>query len=147
MSLYTALARHLASRRTGVDFDESGTRGNCFIATMPSTPDLAVGIFPSGGVPWPGHGSLPTDEPTVQIRVRSIPHDPRPGLALAQAIYGELVGLRGVIDRGGVDETVILRTLALATGPASIGRDDNQRPEVTLNFALRVRHLTTHRAT
>lgn len=145
MSVLTAIGKHLGSRPIGVDFDETGVSGNCFIATMPSAPDLAVGIFPSGGIPWTGHSAIATDEPTVQIRVRSIKHDPRPGLDLAEAIYGEMVGLHGLIDEGGEHETNVRRCLALQTGPVPIGKDDNQRPEFTLNFAIRIRNLTTHR--
>lgn len=148
MSLAVALARHLDTNVTGVTYDQMQASGNTFIATMPSTPDLAVAITPSGGIPWNGHGSLPTDEPTLQIRVRSDEYDPRPGLDLIDDIYHELVGLHGqAIDVGGDAETYIHRTLFLQTGPASIGRDANQRTEFVINPIFRIRALSTHRST
>lgn len=143
-----AIARYLNATVPDVDYDETGVTGNTFIAVMPSAPDLAVSITPSGGIPWEGHGSLPTDEPTIQIRVRSERFDPRPGLQLAEQIYRQMVGLHGqAIDAGGDAEHYIHRCLAMQTGPTSIGRDENDRPEFTLNFALRVRALSVHRST
>lgn len=144
--LCVAIARYLDANVAGVTFDETGGTGNLFIAQMPDAPHLAVAITPSGGVPWNGHGSLPTDEPTVQVRVRSIEFDPRPGLELAEAIYHQLVGLHAVtLDLGGDAEVYVHRTLALQTGPASIGQDANRRTEFVINLALRIRALSAHR--
>lgn len=145
MKLTVALARYLEVQGL-VDFDEAGVAGNTFVDTLPSGPDLAVGLFSSGGVPWAGHGSLPTDEPTVQVRVRSERYDPRPGLQLAWDIYHALVGMTAtVLDPGGDAEVYVHRCLALQTGPTSIGQDENQRPEFTINLALRVRAPSAHR--
>lgn len=144
--LETALARYLAQHEADVMFDEAGQNGNMFVDTMPSGPDLAVAITGTGGVPWVGHGSHPVDEPTVQIRVRSIRFDPRPGKQLAWAIYHRLVGMtRTTLDAGGDAETYVSRILAMQTGPASIGRDSNDRHEFVINFAIRVRALSAHR--
>lgn len=145
MSFLIGLARHLEATVPGVDFDEHGAEGNTFIATLPSGPDLAVGLFPSGGVPWIGHSAIAADEPTVQIRVRSIKHDPRPGLELAQGIYDGLIGFHGLIDAGGDHETNVRRTTTPQTGPASIGFDANHRHEAVLNFAFRILNPTPHR--
>lgn len=144
--LVIALAKHIAANVADCTFDETAVTGNGFIATMPSSPDLCWVLTPSGGIPWPGHGSIGTDEPTVQLRVRSVEFDPRPGLALAEAIYRQIIGLHAVtLDDGGPDEVYVTRTLALQTGPTSIGRDENQRPESTVNFAMRIRALSAHR--
>lgn len=148
MNLETALARYLAANVTDVDFDETGVTGNTFTDSMPDAPALAVAITGSGGIPWAGHGSLPVDEPTVQIRVRSERFDPRPGKKLAWAIYHALVGMTATtLDPGGDAEVYVSRCLALQTGPASIGRDGNDRPEFVVNFAFRVRALSAHRTT
>lgn len=147
MNLETALARHLAATEDGVTFDETGVTGNTFIDTMPSTPDLAVAVTGSGANPKaPGTGHLPLDEPTVQIRVRSIRFDPRPGKTLAWAIYHRLVNLHAtVLDPGGDAEVYVTRTTAVQSGPASIGRDANDRPEFVINLAFLVRALSAHR--
>lgn len=144
--LVVALARYIAANVAGCDFDETGVTGNGFIATMPSAPDLCWALFPSGGIPWAGHGSIATDEPTIQLRVRSVPFDPRPGLDLADAIYRQVVGLhRSTLDPGGDAEVHVSRTLALQTGPVSIGADKNNRPEFTVNFAHRIQAPSAHR--
>lgn len=145
MNLEKALARYSAANVDAVAFDEDGVTGNTFVDTMPSEPDLAVSFTGTGGIPWNGHGSIGVDEPTVQVRVRSIKHDPRPGKTLAWALYHQLVGLHAVTLDAGDEELHITRCLGLQTGPASIGKDPENRPEFTFNLALRVRALSAHR--
>lgn len=141
--LAVAVAKYLHA--TGVVvFDETGTTGDAFIGKLPSTPDDAVALTPSGGLPTNSHHGY--DEPTLQIRARSGAYDPRPAYLRLRQIYDALVGLHAVtLDFGGDDEVYVVRTVALQSDPAPIGPDENDRPEYVLNFAFRIRSLTTHR--
>lgn len=137
-----AVARYLDELGI-VTFDETGVTGDCFIANMPTGPNEAVALTPSGGIPTDSHHGY--DEPTLQARVRSTT-DPRPGYVRARRIYSALVGLHAVtLDGGGDDEVYVIRTTAQQSDPASIGVDDVGRHEFVVNFAFRIRSRTTHR--
>lgn len=132
-----ALAKYLDDQITGLVFDPVGVTGNVFIATMPSAPDLAVMVNPVGGEAQ--HDLTAERIPTPQILVRSIPHDPRPGLDLARKILDELDGLDLVtLDDGGPDETRLIGCSALQSEPVAIGMDSNDRHEWSLNFRCRI---------
>lgn len=133
------IARYLHERGT-VAFDETGVTGNAFIDVMPSQPDLAVTLTAYGGEP--GEVRYGYDSPGLQIRVRSIPKDPRPGRALAQQIYDELQDLHGVTLPNGL---WLLRCSCLASGPHPMGADSNGRMEYVLNFRTHYRRATAHR--
>jgi hypothetical protein len=137
-----AVAKHLGSLGL-VTFDETGVTGDCFIGTMPSGPNEAVALTPSGGNPTSSHHGY--DEPVLQVRVRGTT-DPRVPYLRARRIYEALVGLHAVtLDFGGDDEVYVVRTVAQQSDPASIGVDDVGRHEYVLNFAFYVRALTAHR--
>lgn len=122
-----------------VTFDESGVSGDCFIAGMPPQPTDAVALYPTGG---PGSDSkLGYDEPTFQVRVRGRQH-PVPAFDRAQAIYDALHGLTNAELPGG---TWLVSLLGIQSDPVYIGRDDNNRPEYTLNFRAEIRNVSTHR--
>lgn len=138
-----ALARYLHGLSI-VTFDETGATGDCFVATMPSTPDVAVMVTPTGGLPQLSR--QPTDLPTVQFLVRGPRHDPRPPLARARRIIGALTCLDLVwLDQGGTAETFVNSCTAMQSDPISLGQDDNQRHEWAVNFALRTHSPTAHR--
>lgn len=141
--LVAALAKHLDAAGV-LDFDPDGITGDTFIATMPSSPDEAVAITPSGGNPQPSR--LPFDEPTVQVRVRSMRFDPRPGYLRARAIYDELACLDLVLlDPGGDDEVFLHSCTPIQSDPAPIGVDENDRSEWVVNFACSTTAPSTHR--
>lgn len=142
--LARALARHLTGTVAGVTFDPDGTTGNTFIATMPDAPDVAVMVSPYGGLPQPTR--RPVDEVTVQVMTRGAPFDPVGPFDMAQAIYGQLACLdHAVLDEGGADEVLVLATTPLQSGPVSIGRDENDRHEYTVNAQVRAYNPTAHR--
>jgi len=138
-----AAARYLSGKGL-VAFDEAGTAGNCFLNNLPAQPNLAVMIKQTGGNPVEAGGSIGYDEPTLQLLVRSS-RDPRPGALLAQSLYDEMVGLRGVLDPAGENLTLV-RCLAAQSAPVHVGTDENERHLYSINLALHVRHVTQHRA-
>ena len=131
------LAKHLATNLTALTFDPAGVTGNVFVATMPSTPDLAVMVHPVGGLQQPD--LTPERIPTPQVLVRSIPNDPRPGLTLAGQILDVLDGLGPtVFDADGTDEVRVVGCTAVQSAPVSIGMDSNRRHEWALNFVVSI---------
>lgn len=141
--LVVAIARYLDGLDV-VTFDETGGAGDCFIATMPSTPDEAVMVMPTGGVAQPT--LHPEDDATIQFLVRGPRHDPRPGYVRARAIYAALVGLGStVLDPAGPDEVHVISISPLQSDAVGLGQDDNQRHEWSLNFLTRVHAPTVHR--
>jgi hypothetical protein len=144
MSLYAALAKHLDAEVASLTYDATGATGNVFIGLMPSTPDVAVGIMPTGGLPQ--LTKAPTDLPTVQVRVRSTQDDPRTGLELALSILDVLNCLDATtLDPAGADEIFIIGCTAQQSAPVSMGQDSNRRNEWSLNFQTRVHAPSTHR--
>lgn len=142
--LVAALAKYITAQITELTFDETGTTGNVFIATMPSSPDLAVAVMPTGGLVQPDF--TPERIPTPQLLVRSVRHDPRPGLTLATRLLEALDGLDLVtLDPGGVDETRLIGCTATQSAPTSLGLDDNRRHEWSLNFTCRTWEPSTLR--
>lgn len=144
MTLEAALAKRLDAQVAGLVYDPAGVSGNVFIATMPSDPDQAVMVMPTGGT---GNGTRQAvDERTVQILVRGPRFDPRPGLVTARAIYSALDCLDlTTIDDGGADQVFIHSITALQSDPIPLGVDENDRHEWSLNFAVRIPVPTTHR--
>lgn len=141
--LAAAVARHLADLNL-VTFDETGVTGDCFVATMPPTPDEAVALMPSAGLPQ--LSKAPTDLPGLQALVRGPEFDPRPGYARARDIYDALTCLDHVtLDLGGDHEVFVIGCTAMQSEPVPIGRDANQRHEWSLNFSFRTHAPTTHR--
>lgn len=139
----TALARYAASLGL-VTFDETGAEGDCFIATMPSTPDQAVAFMPAP--PSPQLTKAPTDLRSVQILVRGPQYDPRPGSTTAQALYDAFACLDAVtLDPGGDAETFVIGCTPVQSGPVWLGKDANNRHEWSLNLDLRVQAPTAHR--
>jgi hypothetical protein len=139
-----AVARYLHSLNLVV-FDETAHTGNCFCGYMPSEPDEAVMILPTGGNPLICGSVHGYDEPVVQVMVRGT-HDSRVSETLALAIYNALQGLHNTtLDPGGDAEVYLVNCVSLQSYPASIGTDEKGRHRFSLNFALHVRALTTHR--
>lgn len=128
----TAIAKHLTTLEL-VTYDPDGADGDCFVGFMPSTPDAAVMIKLTGGLPQPS--KEPDDRPTVQILVRGTRQDRQGALDWAVAILGALNCLDGVtLDEGGADEVYVVGLTAAQSAPIDIGKDDNDRHELSLNF-------------
>lgn len=98
-----------------------------FVGLMPHKPDNATTAYDTGGFePESGYNY---ERPTVQFTVRN--HSYSDGFALAQNIMDSLNGLYGVV----VDGYRYIGIWAM-NGPNSIGRDDNNRCQFTVNFRL-----------
>jgi hypothetical protein len=111
------VAQFLHSRSGGaVVFDEEGTNGNCFLGVMPSEPDTAVMIEPSGGP------ALNYPSPTLHLIVRGT-------YALAKQVFDLLTAIDGLLLGGG---TYVVG--CLGGQPAHMGTDENGRHEYSLNF-------------
>lgn len=144
MPIETAVARHLNAQGI-VAFDESGVAGNTFLYALPSQPDVAVLINPTGGV-GTSDNEEGYDTPTLQVITRGAIHDPTGPHLLALAIYAELAGLHKMtLDEGGTEEVWLVNCLPLQSAPANLGRDDNERYQFSQNYALHVRNQTPHR--
>lgn len=144
MGIETAVGRYLDAQGV-IDLDEEGVGGNTFLFAMPSDPDVAVMLNPTGGVGLDDQGS-PYDEPSLQVMVRGNPHDPRSAQDLIKAIYEALVGLHRIkLDPGGTQEAYVVRVLALQSDPANLGRDDNERFQFSQNFTFHIHKTTANR--
>jgi hypothetical protein len=89
---------------------------------------------------------MPGGTPGFQIKVRGPRDALRTGHDLAWAIYSELDQLDAVtLDEGGVDEVWIVGCDMQQSEPTPIGRDDNERPEWTLNGLCMTNTPTVHR--
>jgi hypothetical protein len=139
MTLLEGIALYLDSVDVAT-YDPDGPDGNVFIQKLPQTPDAAIGIFAVGG--FPASGTHGYDEPSISIQVRGAPDDPVGALTLAEAIYGALHGLHSATLPDG---SRVVRCLGIQSGPVSIGQDDQERHELTLNFQIQIRNVTMHR--
>lgn len=137
--LLDGLAQHLAARGL-LTYDPTGVSGDCFIETMPPTPDEAVAltVYDDGREP---DSLLPYAEPRVQVRVRGTA-DPRVSRGRCLAIWSELHGLGPVFLPDG---TNLILAVALQSAPAALGVDDNNRHEHVANFRLEIRQTSAHR--
>lgn len=140
-----AVAKRLDLVFTDLTYAAIGTTGgNVFVDWMPNTPDIAVAVMTLAGRPQ--LSKLPHDLPGIQIIVRGEPSKSLAAFAMAAAVYGELQCLDlTTLDSGGAHEVFVIGCTADQSGPVSIGRDELQRPEYSLNFSLVTSSPTTHR--
>lgn len=136
--LAVEIAQYLDTNVADVDFSLTAV-GNTRIGSMPTSPDKAVGIWPTGGP----ESSTKTgyDERRLQVRTRSN-SDPRTGYDLGIDIYNALHGLKQVTLSGG---TLVVYCAGIQSEPVSIGEDENGRHEYTLNYRFEVRNPTANR--
>jgi hypothetical protein len=139
-----AAAKLAAANVDGLVYDELSPEGNVFVEHMPSTPDIAVMVKSTGGLPQ--LTKHPTDLPTVQFLVRGAAHNPRPPWLMALAIYDLFACLDlATLDEGGDDEVYVISCTPQQSAPIGIGLDENRRPEYSLNFSLRTYAPTAQR--
>jgi len=132
MNLLKDIAKYLHAEGIGV-FDETGVTGNIFMALIPSTPDVCIGVYPTGGLT--ADGRLNYDRPTVQIWVRG-DLDPRTGMDLALSVYNKMQGFHhDTFTAGGY---WILNCIGVQSFPQHVGRDENDRHEYSINFQLEI---------
>jgi hypothetical protein len=124
-----------------VNYQPSLVTGNTFIMEVPPGPDLAITLTPSGGSE-PDH-QLGYDRDSFQIRTRGPRGSGEATYQKALDISNAISGLKHVTLPGGI---YLLYCYAVQSTPASIGRDQNQRPEFTQNFRTEQRNTnSTHR--
>ena len=96
---------------------------------MPPSPDQIVAVTEYGGdVPQHRAG---LERHSVQVRVRGLPSG-------AQAAATKMDAVRTILayhDRTD-DSTDVLECVPRASGMLSMGRDDNERPEFSVNFEV-----------
>ena len=117
-----------------VTFDEDGAEGNAFIEALPSTPDLAVGIFSAGGAAPEVRNAL--DRPALMFVIRG-GSDPRAVQMLARQIWTAWHGLtKTELAPGGVYVGLARarESEPVAQGPDESGR---HRYSVTIDFITR----------
>jgi hypothetical protein len=132
-----AIAQYLHHRGLVV-YRPTSAGGDTFIADVPAQPDRIVVITPTGGPQ--SSGTLGYDTRTFQIRLREARGKLADLMARADGVYAALHGLHHT-DLSG---TWVIGVVAL-NAPVSIGTDALYRPEVTINFQIEYRALTTHR--
>lgn len=97
------------------------------VSKMPASPDRVIAIFDTGG--FNPHPAFLLDFPTIQIRVRAKPGDYVTLHNKAQAIKDSLLGLPSQDLLGERWDAI-----NLLSDIAFLGRDENDRPEFSLNF-------------
>lgn len=146
MSFVRAICKTIPTL-TGLDalsFDEDGVDGNVFAGTMPSSPNLAVAVFPEPGARQPT--KAPTDLPSFRVAVRGPRDDYFTAEETAGLIIAGLTCLDGVwLDQDGTDEVFLIGCTAAFSTPTPLGRDSNQRFEFLDYFDARIHNPTTHR--
>lgn len=128
MALLDGLAQMLAARGL-VNFQASGTGGDCYLEWLPPAPDAIVSL-------WEYQGSeadarLAHDYPNVQVRTRAA--DPTSSRARCQALVDALHGFSGRLPDGTAVEQM------LGTNPTPIGQDAAGRYEHTASFRTVIR--------
>lgn len=132
MALLDEVSARLIAQSVGV----AGSTANWVVKKgwMPPAPDRAIGIFETGGLANDGHESALIDRPTFQVRVRG----PKGGYSTART---KIAAARTALEIG--NSTLGGRRyvhIVAQSEPSFMGYDENQRPELVLNFtALRSR--------
>lgn len=137
--LITEVMRYLDSRGV-VTYDASGISGNVFFGLLPTSPDIAVAILPSGGRSSSIKHSY--DNPTFQVLVRGT-RDPRTGYEKALEVYDALHGFSGgpFVDGG----YWVVKCQGVQSEPVHIGQDENGRHRYSLNFWAEINRPTIYR--
>jgi hypothetical protein len=146
MSLYTAVAEHIAANHPDLTYSATGVGGQIFVATMPTAPDtdtkVNVAVMAYGGAEEAT--AQPTDLPLVQLIIRGPRFDPRPALATWADLYRLFAGMTST-EIGTSDPVHVHMCTPLQSGPIALGKDANDRHEFTLNLQFRVHAPSLHR--
>lgn len=139
--LAVEVAKRLAANIADLDYSESDpSANNIGVGSMPDSPDLAIGIWPTGGPESSTKSGY--DMRGLQVRTRGPRSDATTGYDLGEEIYDDLHGMKYVTLTGG---TLVVYCAATQPEPVSIGEDESGRHEYTLNFRLEVRNPTANR--
>ena len=133
-----AIAQFLDDLGIGI-YRPNDVGGNIFIAKIPDEPDNLIylaevpSIRPSGVHPY--------SETTVQAICRGTARNPVPPYEVAREIYGALHGF----NTDTIGSFYVVGCLSQTGGPVSMGRDDNDRYEWSLNLDIEFMDVTAHR--
>lgn len=135
--LLAGLAQHIADAGLGT-YRPTGayTAGETAIVvgTVPPVPDRVIVLTPYNNARPRG---LADTAVSVQVRVRGPAGDSRSAATLLDPVHELLDGARD-LTLGGVRVVQILHS----SGPAPIGLDANNRPELTDNFVVQAERPT-----
>lgn len=135
-----SVALYLHNTGLGV-YNPTGAGGTIYLDELPHEPAAALAIAQYGGDE--ASASLPYDTVSIQVRVRAGNGDRRTAALLAQSMYDQLHGLGGVELPGGL---WLCLCVGAQGGPIYLGRDQNERPEWTINFRAEFHRPTPHRS-
>lgn len=117
------VAGHLASLALGALADQG--EWGIFVGTEPTRPDSSITIYDTGGT----QVVVPLEDPTIQVRIRS--HSYTDAYAKAHAIRNALL-----VPTARILDGWLYTGFWLISDIAKIGRDDNNRELLTINFRL-----------
>lgn len=126
MTLVEALGYYLESLNIGTVNTEE-TPGDIFFNTQPDSPDNCITITDTGGYPSDNTGVI--RNPTFQIRTRNIDY------AAAKEKAEEIYEILHQADNFYLGNFYIYYA-EFAGEPAYMGKDENNRAEITMNLRL-----------
>lgn len=138
MSLTTGLAQSIGQNVAGLAWSLAAG-GNVFEDDMPPEPDVAVGVYSSGGLP--ADSKLPFDSPGIEVIVRG-DANPQTAIDLWWAVYDHVHALRYTTLPDG---TFLAWALVEQSGPFRIGPDESGRHRFSMNIQAEQRRPSTHR--
>lgn len=106
-----------------------------FIGKVPPTPQAAIAVVTTGGLP--SNPKYLLDYPSVQVLIRGVANGYAAARVKAQAVKDVLLGLESQVING--DKWVHLNTLG---DIQSLGYDENNCPMFSLNFSLIIEPAT-----
>lgn len=132
MNIYEAIAQYLIAK--GIV-----TSSNVFIAFTPSSPDTLLTINPTGGIVFSDQAKHNYDTPTLQLYARGKKYTD--AFSIIDNAASKLKGLHG-IDLSGY---WIVDVNAIQSMPILVGRDAQDRVQMTQNFTLEFYNSTENR--
>jgi len=126
------IAQYIGQQVEGLTYDDTGSTGNIFLESFPSTPDEAIVVHSTGGSE--ADTKLGYDAPMFMITVRGT-QDPTWAQDTWAAIYALLHGLRYTTLPDG---TFLVYCIATQSGPNKAGVDENGRQQFTMNLRTEV---------
>lgn len=122
-----ALLDDIKTRLDAESVTGGATGWSAFTSFLPTDPDKAVAVFETGGdTPEMAMGGTNYPKPTFQVRIRGESFEYETARQKAQDAINAL-------HRYSVNNQTFF---AIQSGPLSIGNDENDRPNLTVNFRV-----------
>jgi hypothetical protein len=142
MTVMEELAQLLDDRGLGTYRADGAAGGTIFLLALPTAPDRCMALAPYGQGATEADSRLAYDEIRFQVRCRGSATDARQAEADGQAVYDSLHGLGMLTLAGG---TWLQLALGIQSGPIYMGRDQNGRHELAVNFRAELGRATANR--